>query len=154
MKKSLSLLACASVLLLGAGCSTATTSTVPAATTPTTTTQTTTTKTTTTPETDAKKQEVTTTKTTTTEETITQSVKFLTIKNFAYSPASITVKAGTMISWENSDSVAHTVTADDGSWDSGSLAKGKVFDRTFSKPGTYTYHCTPHPNMKGTIIVE
>lgn len=76
------------------------------------------------------------------------------IKDFAFAPKTVTVKVGDTVTWENKDSVAHTATADDKSFDTGMLAQGKKGSVTFDKAGTYTYHCTPHPNMKGTIIVE
>lgn len=68
------------------------------------------------------------------------------IKSFSFQPASITVPAGATVTWTNRDSVAHTVTADDGSFKSPSIAgNGGKYERTFSEPGTYKYHCTPHP---------
>lgn len=76
------------------------------------------------------------------------------IKGFAFSPASITVKAGTQVTFTNRDSVGHTATADDASFDTGILAKDESGTVTFDTPGTFTYHCTPHPNMKGTVVVE
>jgi plastocyanin len=77
----------------------------------------------------------------------------VTIANFAYDPATITVPVGTTITWTNTDSVDHTVTADDRSWDSGHIAQGQTFSRTFTTAGTFPYFCTIHPNMKGTVIV-
>ena len=71
----------------------------------------------------------------------------------AYDPAVIRIKAGTTVMWMNDDVVAHTVTADDGSFDSGFLNPGQSWSFTFDKAGTYAYHCTPHPWMKGTVIV-
>ncbi len=76
------------------------------------------------------------------------------IMNFAFAPASITVAVGASVTWTNNDAVAHTVTADDKSFDSGNLASGKTFSFTFTKAGTYPYHCTIHPNMKGAIVVK
>lgn len=76
------------------------------------------------------------------------------IVNFAFAPASITVAVGASVAWTNNDSVAHTVTADDKSFDSGNLDRGKTFSFTFTKAGTYTYHCAIHPNMKGAIVVQ
>jgi len=76
------------------------------------------------------------------------------IKNFAFGPKTLTVKKGTTIIWTNQDSVGHTATSDDGSFDTGLLAKGESESVTFDKAGTFTYHCTPHPYMKATIIVE
>ena len=76
------------------------------------------------------------------------------IQNFAYSPATVTVKVGTTVTWTNNDSVAHTVTADSGAGpDSGSLARGETYQFTYQTAGTFTYHCTPHPYMKGTVVV-
>jgi plastocyanin len=77
----------------------------------------------------------------------------VTISVSAFRPDAITVSAGTTITWTNEDPVAHTVTADDGSWDSGSLARGATFSHTFEAAGTYAYHCTIHPGMKGTVVV-
>ncbi|MBI4513842.1 MAG: plastocyanin, partial [Gemmatimonadetes bacterium] len=54
----------------------------------------------------------------------------------------------------NGDAVAHTVTADEGSWGSPLIEPGGMFQRTFDEPGRYTYHCVPHPFMKGVIVVE
>lgn len=84
----------------------------------------------------------------------TESSTEVTIENFSYSPATITIKAGDTVTWTNNDSVAHTATADDESFDTGLLEKGQSTSVTFDTPGTYTYHCTPHPNMKGTVVVE
>lgn len=79
------------------------------------------------------------------------------IKDFAYSPTNITVKVGTKVTWTNQDSVAHTVTSDDDSTDGGLdsklLEKGESYSATFSKAGTFTYHCAPHPQMTGTVTV-
>ena len=78
----------------------------------------------------------------------------VTIQGFAFSPATLTVAVGTTVTWTNQDSAEHTVTADDGSWGSGNIALGETFSQTFSKAGTYAYHCAIHPNMKGTIVVQ
>jgi predicted lipoprotein with Yx(FWY)xxD motif len=76
------------------------------------------------------------------------------IQNFAFSPQKLTVASGTMVTWTNKDSAAHTVTSDTSAWaDSGSLATNKSFSFTFTKPGTYAYHCAVHPNMTATITV-
>jgi plastocyanin len=76
-----------------------------------------------------------------------------TIQNIAFSPTSITVARGTTVTWTNLDSVAHTVTADDGSWGSGTLGHGATYSHVFTSPGTYTYHCAIHPFMTGTVMV-
>ena len=77
-----------------------------------------------------------------------------TIKNMAFSPAQITVPAGSTVRWTNQDSIPHTVTADNGKFNSGNLSSGNSFEFTFTTPGTYSYHCSIHPNMKGTIVVQ
>jgi plastocyanin len=77
----------------------------------------------------------------------------VTITGFAFAPATVTVKVGSTVTWTNDDSASHTVTADDGSFDSGGFAKGATFSHTFTKPGTYPYHCTFHGSMQGTVTV-
>lgn len=76
------------------------------------------------------------------------------INNFVFSPDPITVAVGSTDTWTNDQDVAHTVTADDGSFDSGNLATGDTFEHTFDAAGTFTYHCSIHPNMTGTVIVQ
>jgi plastocyanin len=76
------------------------------------------------------------------------------IANFAFQPASLQIAAGTTVTWTNADSTAHTVTSDNGAFDSGPLAPGASFTQTFDTPGTYTYHCQIHPFMTATIIVN
>jgi plastocyanin len=78
----------------------------------------------------------------------------VTIDNYAFKPAMITVVPGTKVTWKNMDDDPHTVTADDGSFDSKGLAQGDSFSFTFKKPGTYNYHCSVHPFMKATVIVR
>src|SRR5690606_32523853 len=73
------------------------------------------------------------------------------MRQLAFAPASIEVAAGTTVEWRNDDQVVHVVRADDGSWDSGDIAPGATWRRTFDRPGTYTYTCTPHPFMKGVV---
>ncbi len=74
--------------------------------------------------------------------------------NFAFSPATLTVKIGTAVTWTNKDSTTHTVTSDSGAFESGNLAPDATYTYVFSKAGTFTYHCTPHPYMKGTVVVQ
>ena len=76
------------------------------------------------------------------------------IANFAFAPASVTVAAGTTVTWTNADNTEHTVTADDGSFKSDKLGTGAAFSQTFTKAGTFAYHCSIHPSMKGTITVH
>ena len=58
------------------------------------------------------------------------------------------------MAWTNNDPVEHSVTAADGSFDSGLIASGATWRHTFTKPGTYQYSCRPHPFMKGVVIVR
>ncbi len=77
------------------------------------------------------------------------------IKNFAYSPSTITIPVGGTITWTNNDSTAHTVTAQDRKvLQSGTMKPGATYSQTFKTPGTYHYFCEFHANMKGTIIVK
>ena len=79
------------------------------------------------------------------------------MQNFAYAPDSITIAAGTTVTWANCEPPAidaHTATARDGAWQSGFLAPGAKFSRVFSAPGRFEYFCEPHPFMHGVIIVE
>jgi plastocyanin len=73
--------------------------------------------------------------------------------NPGYDPAEITVKVGQAVVWHNSGKEAHTVTADDKSFDSGDKAANQDWQYSFAKAGTFAYHCTPHPWMKGTVKV-
>jgi len=75
------------------------------------------------------------------------------IASFTYTPAKLSVPVGTTIRFRNDDTDAHTVTADNGSWDSGGMDPHAVFTYTFTKPGTYTYACALHPWMRGVIVV-
>jgi len=76
----------------------------------------------------------------------------VTIQNFAFSPASLTIKVGTTVTWTNKDSVTHTVNS--ATFNSGNIAPREKFQFTFSSPGTYAYSCGIHPSMKGTIVVQ
>lgn len=75
------------------------------------------------------------------------------IANFAFSPKSLTVKVGTTVTWTNNDSVTHTVTANGGAFNH-TLNPGNPFSFTFTKAGTYSYHCSIHPYMTATIVVQ
>lgn len=76
------------------------------------------------------------------------------IQNFNFSPATMTVKVGDKVTWTNQDSAGHSATADDNSFDTGVLSTGQSGSITFSKAGTFSYHCSVHPSMKATIIVQ
>ncbi|MFF3517455.1 plastocyanin/azurin family copper-binding protein [Streptomyces sp. NPDC002573] len=77
------------------------------------------------------------------------------IKNFAFSPTTLKVKAGTTVTWTNQDTDPHTVTstASGGPLHSAALATHATYSYTFTKPGTYAYLCTIHPFMTGTVEV-
>ncbi len=77
------------------------------------------------------------------------------IEDFSFKSATITVKMGTKVTWANKDNARHTVTPDEDGAFQGSelLAQGDTFSVTFAKTGTFKYHCTPHPNMQGTVVV-
>jgi len=75
------------------------------------------------------------------------------IKNFAFVPATLTVSAGSVVRFVNDDGEAHTVTADDRSFDSSGLDGGNAWTYRFAKPGKYAYFCALHPYMKGTVVV-
>ncbi len=78
----------------------------------------------------------------------------VTIKNFAFLPAEVRIKAGTTVRWTHQDAAGHTVTADNGAFGSNTLSQGQTFARAFSEKGSFGYHCAPHPSMTGTVIVE
>ncbi len=77
-----------------------------------------------------------------------------TIADFNFDPQTISVKAGTEVTWTNSDDATHTATADDGSFDTGDLDKGDSKSVTFDKAGSFTYYCRFHPFMKATVEVQ
>lgn len=76
------------------------------------------------------------------------------IEDFAFGPDTLTIPAGTTVTWVNNDTTAHTASAADRSFDSGNLAPGDSYAFRFDTPGTYAYACMYHPNMTATIIVE
>lgn len=80
--------------------------------------------------------------------------KIVLIENYSFSPAEIRIGKGTEVIWKNSDGVEHTVTAADGSFDSGTLGPDAEFKKRFDKAGTYSYLCDMHPSMAGSIVVE
>ena len=78
----------------------------------------------------------------------------VTIRNFAFGPQIVTVKAGTTVRWTNRDADAHTVTSDTGVFRSAVLQPGASYSYTFRTPGTYSYHCSIHPFMTGKLVVS
>jgi plastocyanin len=76
------------------------------------------------------------------------------IVNFNFQPSGLTVAAGTAVTWTNTTTdTTHTTTSNDGVWDSGHLDPGKTFSFTFTRAGTFAFHCNIHPSMTGTITV-
>jgi plastocyanin len=75
------------------------------------------------------------------------------IVEFTYQPDPVVVQTGGKVVWQNQDAAPHTATADDGSFDTGTIEKGKIGSETFKEAGTFTYFCEIHPTMKGTVEV-
>jgi plastocyanin len=75
------------------------------------------------------------------------------IADFAYDPDPVTVQVGGKVIWLNRDSAPHTATAEDGSFDTGTLEEGKLKSETFKRAGTYEYICQIHPDMHGAVEV-
>lgn len=84
----------------------------------------------------------------------TQEGTAVVIENDAFDPSSSDVATGSEVTWTNKDAVEHTVTSDDGLFDSGTIAESETFSFTFDEAGTYNYHCSIHPSMTGQITVE
>ena len=76
------------------------------------------------------------------------------IDNFSFSPATLTVSAGTTVTWTNRDDIPHTVVSDDKVFKSKVLDTDEKFSYTFIKPGTYPYFCSIHPKMTGKVVVQ
>src|SRR5439155_12791568 len=81
------------------------------------------------------------------------STEGVTIENFAFAPQNVTINVGTTLLWTNLDLDYHTTTSTDGTWDSGHIQQNQTYSYTFNMPGSYSYICTPHPFMTGTITV-
>jgi plastocyanin len=75
------------------------------------------------------------------------------IVEFTYEPDPVVVQVGGKVTWQNEDTAPHTATAEDGSFDTGIVEKGKLGSATFKEPGTFTYFCEVHPTMHGTVEV-
>ena len=78
----------------------------------------------------------------------------VTIDNFNFSPMTLTVAAGTTVTWTNHDDIPHTVRAVDGSFHSKAMDTGDGYSFTFAKPGVYSYFCSLHPKMVGKVVVK
>jgi len=86
-----------------------------------------------------------------------KSIVEVSIKNFAYSPATLKIAKGTTVKWTNEDTAKHTVSPSQGQTEpveSGLFGKGESYQYTFNQLGTFNYYCLPHPWMKAQIIVE
>jgi plastocyanin len=70
-----------------------------------------------------------------------------------FTPGSVTISAGASVTWTNNDTVAHTATSDSGAFN-GSIAPGAKYSYTFPAKGTFPYHCSVHPGMTGTVVVQ
>ena len=75
------------------------------------------------------------------------------IAGFAFSTSSLPVAKGTKVTWKNNDATTHTVTSDDGTFDSGNIAPGGSYSYTFADAGTFAYHCKIHPTMTAKVVV-
>lgn len=75
------------------------------------------------------------------------------IKDFSFNPKNLQIKAGVTVEWTNKDSVAHKIKFDSGE-ESPTMQSGETYEKLFTKNGTYSYICSIHPSMKGTIIVS
>lgn len=78
----------------------------------------------------------------------------VTIEGLQFQPATVTVQVGDTVTWSNDDGVAHTATADGGSFDTGSISGGSSASQTFDTAGSFPYHCEVHPSMTGTVVVQ
>lgn len=76
------------------------------------------------------------------------------ISDFMFTPADLSVPAGTKVTWVNQDETPHTIVNDDKTIRSDALDTGDQFQFVFAQPGTYTYHCSLHPQMTGQIVVR
>lgn len=84
----------------------------------------------------------------------TENAHTLTIDNFTFAPSALTIAPGTTVTWINRDDIPHTVTSTTKLFRSPALDTGQSFSFTFSQNGRYTYFCSLHPHMTGTIVVE
>lgn len=75
------------------------------------------------------------------------------IVEFTYEPDPVVVQVGGKVTWQNEDAAPHTATADDGSFDTGTIDNGKLGSATFKEAGTFTYFCQIHPTMHGSVEV-
>jgi plastocyanin len=84
----------------------------------------------------------------------TSDVTKILVKDFAFNPTPLTVKAGSTVTWTNMDEEPHSVVSDTGAFRSGGMDTNESFSYKFDKPGTYHFTCSIHPRMAGTIVVQ
>jgi plastocyanin len=77
----------------------------------------------------------------------------VTIDGYAFHPPTLRIEVGTTVKWTNHQNITHTVTANNGSFNSGDIAPGHSFSHMFTSAGKFPYHCMIHPFMHGTVIV-
>jgi plastocyanin len=87
-------------------------------------------------------------------ESMSSAARAVKIDNFSFSPPTVTVPAGTTVTWTNSDDIPHTVVSDDRVFKSKALDTDDKFSYTFTKAGTYPYFCSLHPKMTAKIVVQ
>jgi len=78
----------------------------------------------------------------------------VTIKNFTFSPATVTIKAGSSVTWTNRDNEPHTIVGDIARFRSGAVDTDESYSFKFDQPGTYHFACSLHPMMTGVVVVE
>jgi LPXTG-motif cell wall-anchored protein len=78
----------------------------------------------------------------------------VTIVDFSFNPGSITINVGDTVTWVNNGPTPHSATSSSGAFDTGIFPAGQSRSHTFNEAGTYSYICTPHPNMRGTVVVQ
>jgi len=76
------------------------------------------------------------------------------MRTMTFAPNRLEIAAGTTVRWTNNDQLVHTISADDGSWDSGPVEPGRSWSHTFTQAGEFAFHCTPHPFMKAVVVVR
>ena len=85
-----------------------------------------------------------------------QAANVVRIVDFGFSPVQVTVPKGGKVTWVNctASATGHTSTSDGAGWDSGLLGQYATYEQTFATAGSFPYHCTPHPFMKGVVVVR
>jgi LPXTG-motif cell wall-anchored protein len=78
----------------------------------------------------------------------------VTIADFSFAPASLTINQGDTVTWVNNGPTSHSATATNGSFNTGILKAGQSASHTFAQAGTFSYYCQPHPYMKATVVVQ